>query len=783
MVQTSHHGRYRRSEMCSAGARVGVLVVVALGSGLVDAVTLRSRDSVCHAVNATAAAGHSAVLNDVLKAVDKVRVVPLSNIANTELEQIVEYIHTTAPHEVDRAVQWAQDKLRSGGLKAQCHLLAAANFLAMHPLMVAIAATKRTWKEIAAMRGMVHDDLYSFVVDNAPGIACLRQVATKDPQRAIAGRLRDCFMADGNVSIVNDAPWDRSGNVLQWAARQGEQAVVDVLVDAPGIDVNALGGSGRSPFHDAVVHGHLDVIRSLLTATDIDVNLPDAYHKRPLHRAAAFVHDDIVALLLTAPGIDVNARDLSRKTPLHVLGVPPRADTEYVARSMRSLWLLANAPGIDLNARDANERTPLHSAVAGRRNLVATWLLNHPDVDVNTHDRIHGRTPLHTAVANGETHVVAALLNAPGADVNARDMLEKTPLHLAVVGDHDVVVALLLCAAAVDVNAKDYLGRTPLHLAVRSEYPDSNVLTMLLNDSRVDLNAREDTNEDTPLHTAVEDDNVDVARLLVSRTGIAANARDHHGKTPLFLAVAGRNVEIVQLLLSVPGVDVNAGDADQLTPLFLVATSDEPNDIVIVNLLLAAAGIDVNARDRNGATPLHFAAIRGYVDGVQRLLGHPDIDVNAQDGDQRMTALHFAIVCENDDVAEVLLGAPGIDGNARDRFERTPLHLAAALGRHMVAALLANTTGVTVNADAGLLATPLHVAALYGHRAVVDVLLSSADVDVTVEDDRQRTALDYAAALGHDDIAALISARMTREGPDADDAGSGGPVPKRRRLR
>ena len=48
----------------------------------------------------------------------------------------------------------------------------------------------------------------------------------------------------------------------------------------------------------------------------------------------------------------------------------------------------------------------------------------------------------------------------------------------------------------------------------------------------------------------------------------------------------------------------------------------------VVVLLLACAGIQVNRVEHRGLTPLFMACQKGYLDVVQALLKHPDIDVN-----------------------------------------------------------------------------------------------------------------------------------------------------------
>lgn len=77
-----------------------LILIALLGRYRVDAVRLRSSDLVDHVVNDSAAIQHSAVLGDLLACLNDVDPIPLSAIANAELDTIVTFINATASHEV-----------------------------------------------------------------------------------------------------------------------------------------------------------------------------------------------------------------------------------------------------------------------------------------------------------------------------------------------------------------------------------------------------------------------------------------------------------------------------------------------------------------------------------------------------------------------------------------------------------------------------------------------------------------------------------------------------------
>lgn len=71
-------------------------------------------------------------------------------------------------------------------------------------------------------------------------------------------------------------------------------------------------------------------------------------------------------------------------------------------------------------------------------------------------------------------------------------------------------------------------------------------------------------------------------------------------------------------------------------------------------------------------TPLHLAAGHGHLEAVAVLLGHQEIDVNAQDR-YEATALHLAAKNGHTAILQELLTVPETDINRRDRSGATAL--------------------------------------------------------------------------------------------------------------
>ncbi|KAL8300792.1 hypothetical protein RB593_010240 [Gaeumannomyces tritici] len=555
------------------------------------------------------------------------------------------------------------------------------------------------------------------------------------------------------VRLLLDRGADKDAKVgdgrtpLHWAAAGGHEAVARLLVEA-GADKEAKDGcgGGRTPLHLAAAGGHEAVARLLVEAgADKEAKDGCGGGRTPLHRAAEGGHEAVARLLVEA-GADKEAKDgdgFSGRTPLHRAA---EGGHEAVAR------LLVEA-GADKEAKDGcgGGRTPLHLAAEGGHEAVARLLV---EAGADKEAKVGGgRTPLHWAAAGGH-EAVARLLVEAGADKEAKDgdrFSGRTPLHWAAEGGHEAVARLLVEAGA-DKEAKDgRFWRTPLHWAAVGGH---EAVARLLVEAGADKEAKDGGFERTPLHWAAEGGHEAVARLLVE-AGADKEAKDgdrFSGRTPLHWAAEGGHEAVARLLVEA-GADKEAKDGRfERTPLHCAAVGGHE----AVARLLVEAGADKEAKDDGfERTPLHLAAAGGH-EAVARLLVEAGADKEAKDDGFWRTPLHCAAEGGHEAVAQLLVEA-GADKEAKDgRFERTPLHCAAVGGHEAVARLLVEAGADKEAKDGGFERTPLHCAAEGGHEAVARLLVE-AGADKEAKDGRfERTPLHCAAEGGHEAVARLL---------------------------
>ena len=224
-----------------------------------------------------------------------------------------------------------------------------------------------------------------------------------------------------------------------------------------------------------------------------------------------------------------------------------------------------------------------------------------------------GNTPLMNQVNDGNKAKVEQLI-AGGADVNAKNARGFAPLNWGIYQSSlsREVVELLIDAGA-DVNAQDDTdGLTALHGAI---YVDMGMdMVTLLVDKGADVNLTTKKGW-TPLHYAVDMENLDAVRLLVDR-GAASNVKNQEGWTPFSRAALYGRTDMTQLFLA-KGADTSS--------LHMAAFT---GDLSRVRELIET-GTDIDTKDEFGWTALFWAACSGQTNVAEFLIENK-ADLNAQ---------------------------------------------------------------------------------------------------------------------------------------------------------
>ncbi|XP_023319394.1 ankyrin-1-like [Trichogramma pretiosum] len=536
-------------------------------------------------------------------------------------------------------------------------------------------------------------------------------------------------------------------------------------------DVNYTDESGLTHFHVACKFGCEDVVKKFLErGQDPNCLVPDTGNT-PLIYAVSNTCPEVVELLLKH-GANPNIANKDGSTPLHVICERIVKDDDF----MDMFFEISKGVNqtVQVDARNRYGDAPLHLAVRDSNakaiesllrngadpssavhlicmrpdddNLVRLFFRISDEVDkplqLNALDEL-GRTPLHIAVADGCKEQIVRELLARGADPNTADQEGSTPLHCTCTKYRDDDAANIFLeltdefTQAVQIDAQDGLGNTPLHLALKNGHMD--VARMLLR--RGASSASVNQMRATPLHIICEsfylNRNYRTKQFEIVQELLRGDANSFsantEGSTPLHVACKRRGLEddLASILLRAISIRhlVNYRDNEGNTPLHLALFRGHTR----VAASLLESGADPNLANNLGQTPLHVVCNRPDRDSARIFLNASEavnraVQVNVQD---RLgnTPLHLAAECSNARAIKTLLRR-GARPNLVNRHGLTTLHVICKRDCDdddllKIFFKTINKIHATVQIDArdNLGETPLHVAVSLGHKKLINLLL------------------------------------------------------------
>ena len=202
--------------------------------------------------------------------------------------------------------------------------------------------------------------------------------------------------------------------------------------------------------------------------------------------------------------------------------------------------------------RNVLNKTPFHYAIEKNNKPMQDLLIAH---DVNCDEPLPHVDPLHEAACQDNLEQMKSLIEA-GTDPNliftSHGPLpyKLTTLHIAVYENHfEMVHYLLNIGANQQIFNKD---TSLLHVAVNNNA--INIAKLLL-DNQAHVNQQTGIFSNTPLHLAVNKNFIEMANLLLEYDA-NINLQNNNGYTPLDIAAEENNTQMVRCLLCAPGLDI-----------------------------------------------------------------------------------------------------------------------------------------------------------------------------------------------------------------------------------
>ncbi|KAL8680364.1 MAG: hypothetical protein Q9186_003443 [Xanthomendoza sp. 1 TL-2023] len=447
--------------------------------------------------------------------------------------------------------------------------------------------------------------------------------------------------------------------LLMYAAAGGHSSVVQSLL-REGADPNLSCLRSSTALHRAILYSHTEAVRHLLNAPGIDVNAIDTANRgrTPLMLSIFAQRDaqreELVPVILKSPGLDVNLQ--TTKSMTTALTLAASYDNAHLVRQVLS------HPDIEVDKRD-HWSTPLTKAAkAGSVSVVEALLDRGADPEIQEGPNHAGGTPLNRAIDYGHLAVVKLLLER-GANAKVLDTYNRTIVHSAAVnGQNEILRVLFEKPTGIDVNAQGTNGRTALHDAAYFDYCET-IRILFENGASTHIH---DGADRSPLGVAKDMNNLAALELLrkLRNQESTRDALDEHG--PLRHTQSSLDSTQVGFLTA---VKLNMTDA---VKSYIDTSMRDPN-------------VDINLVDLDQHSALHIAVLHNHIDILSMLIAAPDVKIDILDRLER-SALHWCALYSNDNAAELLLDA-GADFTLKDHFTETPLDIALRTQRYVGTAM------------------------------------------------------------------------------------------------
>lgn len=550
---------------------------------------------------------------------------------------------------------------------------------------------------------------------------------------------------------------------LHWAAEKGRASIVDLILQQPGVDVNAK-LQGDTALFAACKSADLKTIEILIKAgadpTLFCANAPGdsgytprglsftsflpkekadskagcgytALHalcNNPGHLDGAPSQRAECMIALLKAGANVHAITPGGSTALHyAFGSSIKSVFEPSIELIRSLL----DAGADPAAEDDAGETALHHSTKLFRDEALSLLLESGKVDINKPRAKDGMTPLLCRIGHSDDRKIIGFL-AYKPDVNATDFQGNAPLHLALKQRHPcrkVIDALL--AAGADPNLRNQAVNTPL-LEMANDI-DQGLIRSLLS-AGADLEVRNNKGQSVLFAQLSSWRGLQEGSKMLDHLasqGACLDTRDYKGRTLWHCAINSlATITRLQFL----GVDPLVSDYGGNTPLDEVVTNKALSNKGKVLERLLDIGMNVNQRNYQGRTILHAVCLRDdFTEHQYTILDYvlwqcECLTVRDSEGIQ---ALHIAATISEPFFHKLLNAGADICAATHDRM--TVLHLAArARQSGIVDMILSRTTSLSekarlkfVNSQDEEGRTALHYACRSGRPETVKSLLEA----------------------------------------------------------
>ncbi|ORX44704.1 ankyrin [Piromyces finnis] len=471
-------------------------------------------------------------------------------------------------------------------------------------------------------------------------------------------------------------------------------------------------------------------VQQLLIEDDIDLNLFKS-DDNPLIYAIKNNKSQKIIEELINHYININFNQYNGNTPL----------TEAVLANNKNIFKLLLKCGADVNYINNMEETSFLYLIKNQL-MTKYYLLNflEHNANVNLQDN-EGKSILMYLIETNELKLLNQLLSSLIFNNNFIIGLISFGKNKIEISNKKLKDLITQEYSRVDIDIEDDMGYTSLMYACRN---GNFELASILLTYKADVN-RSNSNKNTPLLLACENDYIHTARLLLQTNEVKMNHKNRNGDTELCLACQNNNPELVKLLLEYQS-NINITNDKSYTPLHIAVLNDR---IDTVRILLENQA-DVSAEDDDGNTPFILACQNQNQEIMELLLEyHSDVHHKnklyctglhyAKDQEMiRILLLNKANINEKNNKGDSLINILCYPKNKRNKKVKSTLNYILDHG--------ANINNVNNDNENALI-----IACKSGNLEIIDLLLSRS-IDFNHINNNGDSALSLACKLQNLDI-------------------------------
>ena len=520
---------------------------------------------------------------------------------------------------------------------------------------------------------------------------------------------------------------DDNGNTcLHHAAFSGKESIINLLINKCKCPVDCRNNDHQTPLHLACGNGQVTIARMLVSVYKADLKATDKVMDLPIHKAALGGHTATLCILISY-GCPSDCKNGKKQTALHLACSNGHTDV---------VRMLLTTHKADITACDEHDSTPLDIAIRNGKDEVINCLTTYCDLDINA------KYILHFACRQGYTNLVEILLNRQNnLNLLSLDNDGNSPLHVAAQSGQKAVISILIDTYSCPVDCRNNNKQTPLHMACIKGLSHFDIVTMLVEDHKTDLNACDEYGN-TPLLVAAkhQPDELRVTKYLLRQPDCNPMTKAKDGSTILHIACYQGHFELVEELIINYKLDPLTGDNSGNNSLHYTALGGKQQ---VAAILITRYNSPVDQKNDQNETPLHLACSRGHLGFIESLVAQHSPNINALDKNSN-TPLHTAALCGQTAVVNYLINKLHCDPKTTGFKGRNLLHLACLHDHDALALLLIDTYQLSIISADDEGNTSLHLAAMFGQKKCVHMLLKHVNAPVFVRNTSGKSVLDVA---------------------------------------